>query len=52
MYFKTTFFVRPLKIFSAANSGVFIKGIGKSLVSVIGVLINPGDIKDIDTLYF
>ena len=32
----------PLYISLAANSGVFIMGIGKSFLSVIGVLIKPG----------
>ena len=37
---------------SAAYSLVFKKGILKSFLSVIGVFIKPGDIKDILTPYF
>ena len=34
------------------NSGDLIKGIGKSFLSVKGVLINPGETSEILTLYF
>ena len=44
-------FVRPSNIFSAAYSTVFKKGILKSFLSVIGVLINPGEIKETLTPY-
>ena len=40
--FQRFFFTNPSYIFLAANSGVFIMGIGKSFLSVIGVLIKPG----------
>ena len=39
-------------IFSAANSGDLMKGIGNSFLSVKGVLINPGETKEILTLCF
>ena len=39
-------------ICSAANSGDFIIGIGKSFWSVIGVFIKPGLIKVILTFFF
>ena len=45
-------FIKPLYIFSAANSTDLKNGIGKSFLSVKGVLINPGDITEILTLYF
>ena len=42
---------KPSYIWSAAYSGVFKNGILKSFLSVIGVLINPGDTKQTRTLY-
>ena len=43
---KEFFLIKPIKIFSAAYSGDFIMGMGNLFLSVSGVLINPGLIKD------
>ena len=48
---KEFFFVKPTKIFSAAYSGDFMKGIGNLFLSVSGVFINPGLIKDTLTFF-
>ena len=50
--FKDFEFVKPSYIFSAANSVDFKKGILNSFLSVKGVLIKPGEITEIFTLYF
>ena len=52
MNFKCFTSSSPLNIFSAANSGDLINGIGNSFLSVRGVFINPGEISEILTLYF
>ena len=48
---KEFFFTNPLYILSAANSGVFKKGILKVFLSVIGVFTKPGVIKETLTPY-
>ena len=52
MNFKSLLLVSPLNIFSAANSGDLINGIGNSFLSVRGVFINPGETSEILTLCF
>ena len=52
MNFKSFTFSKTIKHFFAANSGDLNKGIGNSFLSVKGVLINPGETKEILTLYF
>ena len=51
-YFKSITFTKPLYILSAANSGDLINGIRNLFLSVMGVLINPGEIKETLTLCF
>ena len=46
---KVFLFTKPSYIFSAAYSVVFKKGILKSFLSVIGVLIKPGETKQTRT---
>ena len=49
---KALLLIKPLYIFSAANSGDLINGMRNSFLSVMGVLINPGEIKETLTLCF